>query len=559
MYQILLFNKLKRGSNSLTLQEVEFKKMNKNHYLTSLFLILTFLALNPIYSQKKINKRVVDSLFNELKVKPNTISKVDDLIALYKNAVRAKIPSEYVIDNAISTSEKIFYIKGLGESYNRKGLAARYNYDYESSVALHKRALSYLNKTTDTLLKIKCLNNIGVSYRKLNLEKEAFDFYFQALDLSEKIKHNKSITIALNGIGNVFIDTKEYDKALHYFKRVYRLDVENNNIRGQEYSLSNIGEVYLYKKRYDSSDHYLRKALALTKKYKHKQSEAIRYNLLGLLFQKKGEYQKSIEFYKEAIPLFTKENNIRYLSNTLINVGKNQLNLGEYKEAKENIIMGLSSAKIIKSKENISLGYNALVDYYTHTKNYKEALSSHKIATAFQDSIVNEASQKSIISTQVEYETAKKDAQIQELAKENELNKKKAKTNFNRLIIISSLGLAGILGLLYLFRLYRRNSDLEIENKNSELQNYVLQINDLKEKAKNNINTETKNIAENFSDFGLSKREIEVLQHIAAGFSNNEISKKMFVSNNTIKTHIKNIYAKLDVKNRIQAIKKIRT
>jgi len=523
------------------------------------FLVITvaLLFVQTSFAQK-LNKKQVDSIYTVLKVKPNTTLKVDDLITLYKKAVRAKITSENIIDDAISIAEKILYIKGLGVSYDRKGLAARYNYDYENSVTHHKRALNYLTKTTDTIQIIKCLNNLGVSYRKLNLEKEAFDFYFQALDLSEKIKHNKSIIIALNGIGNVFIDTKEYNKALHYFKRVYTLDLASENIRGQEYSLSNIGEAYLHQKSYDSAYFYINKALELTKEYKHKASEAIRYNLLGLLFQKKGEYNKSTNFYKEAIPLFTKENNIRYLSNTLINVGRNQLNLGEFQKAKENIIVGLNSAKMIKSKENISLGYSALVDYYTLTKDYKNALHSHKIATAFQDSIINEASQKSIISTQVEYETAKKDAQIQLLAKENELSERKATTNFNSLIIISSLSIAGIIILLYLLRLYRKNSDLEIENKNSELQNYILQINELKEKATNKSLSDTAKISENFSDFSLSKREIEVLQHISDGLSNNEISEKMFVSNNTIKTHIKNIYSKLDVKNRIQAIKKVR-
>ncbi len=530
--------------------------MFKPHFFLAILIVL--LNIQTSFGQR-LNKKQIDSIYAELKVKPNTTSKVDGLISLYKKAVRAKIASENIIDDAISISEKIFYIKGLGASYNRKGLAARYNNDYENSVALHKRALNYLNKTTDTLLKIKCLNNLGVSYRKLNLEKEAFDFYFQALDLSEKIKNEKSITIALTGIGNVFLDTKEYEKALHYFKRVYTLDLTSENIRGQEYSLSNIGETYLYLKSYDSAYFYISKALGLTKKYKHKQSEAIRYNLLGLLFQKKGEYHKSTNFYKEAIPLFTKENNIRYLSNTLINVGKNQLQLGEYKNAIENITIGLNSAKTIKSKENISLGYIALVEYYTITKNYKKALYSHKIATAFNDSIVNEASQKSIISTQVEYETAKKDAQIQQLAKENESSKGKAKTNFNRLITISVLGITGIIVLLYLFRLYRKNSDLEIENKNSELQNYLLQISELKEKATNKTLTEAKIFNENFDDFGLSKREKEVLTHITNGLSNDEIASKMFVSKNTIKTHIKNIYSKLDVKNRIQAIKKIST
>lgn len=520
-----------------------------------IFAIFLFLT-QPFYGQK-LNEKQRDSLYAALKVKPNTSDKVDKLISLYKKAVRAKISNDEIIDEAISISEKIFYIKGLGVSYDRKGLAARYNYDYSNSVAHHKRALNYLSKTSDTLLQVKCLNNLGVSYRKLNLEKEAFTFYFQALDLSEKVNHTKSITIALNGIGNVFIDTKDYDKALHYFKRVYRLDVKGENIRGQEYSMSNIGEAYLYKKAYDSAYFYINKALELTKKFKHKQSEAIRYNLLGLLFQKKEEYNKSTSYYKEAIPLFTKENNIRYLSNTLINIGKNQLYIGQYNEAFENIKIGLNSAKSIKSRENIILGYNALVDYYTLTKNYKKALSSHKMATTFHDSIINEASQKSIISTQIAYETAKKDEQIQKLAKEKEQSQKKAKTNSNRFIIISVIGVFVIFILSSLLYLYRRNSDLEIENKNSELQNYLLQINELKDKVNNKTIALNQEFANNFSDYGLSKREIEVLTHITAGFSNNEIAEKMFVSKNTVKTHIKNIYSKLDVKNRIQAIKKI--
>lgn len=528
--------------------------MLKSHKLVTT--LLFFIALNPLFGQKLTEKQV-DSTYATLQVKPNTTVKVDKLISLYKKAVKAKIPSEYIIDDAINISEKLFYIKGLGISYDRKGLTARYNYDFSNSVTHHKRALNYLSKTSDTLLQIKCLNNLGVSYRKLNLEKEAFDFYFQALDLSEKINHVKSITIALNGIGNVFIDTKEYDKALHYFKRVYTYDLKNENIRGQEYSLSNIGEAYLYNKSYDSAYYYINKALALTKEHKHKQSEAIRYNLLGLLFQKKGDFQKSTEFYKKAVPLFTNENNIRYLSNTLINVGKNQLNSGNFKIAEENIKVGLSSAKMIKSKENISLGYNALVDYYTLTKNYKKALNAHKIATAFHDSIVNEASQKSIISTQVAYESAHKDLQIQKLATENEKNQNKAKTNFYRLLFILIVAIIGILFLSYLLYLYRRNSDLEIENKNSELQNYLRQINELKDKVDKKVTLDNKNFTDNFTNYELSKREKEVLTFLTTGLSNEEIAEKMFVSKNTIKTHIKNIYSKLDVKNRIQAIKKI--
>jgi LuxR family maltose regulon positive regulatory protein len=52
----------------------------------------------------------------------------------------------------------------------------------------------------------------------------------------------------------------------------------------------------------------------------------------------------------------------------------------------------------------------------------------------------------------------------------------------------------------------------------------------------------------------LSAREIEVLKLIEAGFSNQEIAAKLFISIPTVKRHISNIYAKLDVKTRTQAV-----
>jgi len=53
---------------------------------------------------------------------------------------------------------------------------------------------------------------------------------------------------------------------------------------------------------------------------------------------------------------------------------------------------------------------------------------------------------------------------------------------------------------------------------------------------------------------GLSSRELEVLQLMAEGCSNGEIAARLFVSLNTVKTHTSNLFAKMDVKRRTQAI-----
>ena len=55
---------------------------------------------------------------------------------------------------------------------------------------------------------------------------------------------------------------------------------------------------------------------------------------------------------------------------------------------------------------------------------------------------------------------------------------------------------------------------------------------------------------------GISKREHEVLVLMAKGLSNQEIADKLFVSLNTVKTHTSNLFLKLDVGRRTQAIQK---
>ena len=57
---------------------------------------------------------------------------------------------------------------------------------------------------------------------------------------------------------------------------------------------------------------------------------------------------------------------------------------------------------------------------------------------------------------------------------------------------------------------------------------------------------------------GLTGRECLMLEHLAAGQSNKEIARTLDLSPSTVKTHIANLYAKLEVGRRTQAIRKAR-
>ena len=62
------------------------------------------------------------------------------------------------------------------------------------------------------------------------------------------------------------------------------------------------------------------------------------------------------------------------------------------------------------------------------------------------------------------------------------------------------------------------------------------------------------NLAEHFSDEALTEREVDVLRHISGGNRNRDIAERLFISEETVKVHVKHIMEKLGASDRTQAV-----
>lgn len=65
-------------------------------------------------------------------------------------------------------------------------------------------------------------------------------------------------------------------------------------------------------------------------------------------------------------------------------------------------------------------------------------------------------------------------------------------------------------------------------------------------------------ISETITRYDLSKREATVLKELMSGKNNNDICEELFITTNTLKKHILNIYRKLGIKNRVQLFKMVK-
>ncbi len=184
------------------------------------------------------------------------------------------------------------------------------------------------------------------------------------------------------------------------------------------------------------------------------------------------------------------------------------------------------------TQEGDSVGLSILASVMAKNPDFFKALENKSRETAIN-----------LLST---YETENDEQQILLLEKSNKL--KESRLRMQWLVIISLL----LLGLLVVLSGWSiiRDKNRKLKLMKSELHHFLWH-----EKGKDGGQQGLISLQEHFSGkWGLTPRESEILYQLEQGCSNAQIAKKLFISENTVKFHIKNIYIKLNVKSRMEAV-----
>jgi ATP/maltotriose-dependent transcriptional regulator MalT len=167
-----------------------------------------------------------------------------------------------------------------------------------------------------------------------------------------------------------------------------------------------------------------------------------------------------------------------------------------------------------------------------------------------RDSINGDDTKRNIAALESIYENEKKDNEIKQYQFQVSLQKKQSIIQWT--IILSLLIVVSFLFALYVLK--RRNNKLIIDQMRNDIQEYIERIEEYKNKPDE---VDEKDVFyKNVEKYGLSERELEVLLLISKGLKNDEVAEKLFLSVSTVKTHTRNIFVKLDVRNRIEASRK---
>ena len=287
----------------------------------------------------------------------------------------------------------------------------------------------------------------------------------------------------------VYFDTQDYPKAEALITQLRKLNFKHLTIPTQSWIIMQDGYIKMLNKDYAKSEQLLNEAAALVKANSPENLPNI-YGKKMELYNKMKLFEKRDTAFEEGLLLAKKYNKVKY-EMYLYQVMRNIFQENEdYRNA------------FFTQKK-----YDSIVKYYNATDaNGKLELAEKKL-----------------------------EDENRQLKEQNEKY-----IDYILYGVIVSL----LLLLYFAFRLYQSNmaKRILVEKENTRIHNEIERLTQaLDEKG---------NAALNLSNYNLTDRQKEIIELIRSGLTNKEIATKLFISENTVKYHLKIIYEILDIDHR---------
>lgn len=381
---------------------------------------------------------------------------------------------------------------------------------------------------------------------------EAVSIYLSVVEFFKEQKDSTSWASALGNIGTVYEEMGMADKAIYYDKLSLSLTLRIGDTLRAAGKYNNIGVAFEeLVHNADSAIYYYTKAYDIYEKNSHRLSFAQVCNNLGLQYVLLNDFKLAEYYLKKAQQIFDSLHNKQGKADIYHHYGKFYFAKGNNAQAAKSLNAAINIMKETGDKKNLIEVGSILSEVYIKMGKYTNALKMMQFSNNLKDSVLNVENTKIIADMEAKYQLNEKNNTIEILKLKEDISKKQVKIQW---VFIGLLIVAFVLIVLVFYFNVQKNKFKE-EHLRQELQNYMLQLDKLQQEISESQNN--KFHGDRLSRFQLSEREKEVLNFIAQGYKNAEIAEKLFVSKNTIKTHIKNIYIKLDVRNRVEALKKV--
>jgi len=544
-----------------TFGEITYKKLSKTHLeiksncynsLGALYnrtyrtaKALEYYDKSLVLSEELMNVRaIVSNLCNLIKL--TTAHSKDSLEDVYIRKVMQVHPK---IQDSVFVA---YNWESIGEHYEER----RRNLD--SAIFAYTQALNIFDRHGRATLVARACRELGSIYNRRDNAKAASDHLYRALEIEEKSNNIYGIISTRLNLANVYTHQREFPKAMELLKAALDLCISHDFRNKQANILMQLGVNAHHQNMLESAQEYFELSLALVEEHQlGSAAKSLLYTQLATVNEKRGDLNAALDFALKGLELKSHAAQADIYEN--LQIGKLYLLLGDLQKAEKYTLNSLAICESIGAHTGIQRVCWQLSRVYKELQDYEKALRYFTRSSTIKDSLSNLEANKVLLARDTKYQIAKKEQEL-ELAKRTSALLKEEQRNQKFMIL--GLFMLLLICLLAFFMLYQRKRLLALD-ANNKVMLQLREIEGLKSRLRNSEpekSSESRPDASSINDLlktRLSQRELEVLRELIKGKSNKELSEALCISVNTVTTHLKKIYTKLDVGNRTQAVEKV--
>lgn len=447
---------------------------------------------NDLYQQARV--------FDNLGIYYGIQSKYDSAMYFYDMSVNnfRDLQDEYALANVLNNSGLTLFKKG----------------DYEQSIVLYQEAVDLYTKLDKPEKAARTYNNLGLIFNEIQDTDRALEYFNKSMKMAKEANNVQTYFMSMNGKADVIVSSRaDYAEAIVLFDSIYQYFAEN----GQHYYRSMVGK-----------------------------------NLADC-YKNIGNYSKAESLYTESLELKKEFDD----QEVIISGYESLADLYYVQKKLELSLVYIDSALTVSEKiENLSwLAYNTRFksDILLETHNYKKAANLYAHYVILQDSLNTVEQTAAITELNNKYEVAKKDKELVELTLASEHQQQEiALSRIKYITVAVAILLIAASIILYLIQL-RQKDKLRQALLNEEMDGLRLRIARIMSDVKLDEIEISETPKRNSVLAPLTEREIEILKQAVTNKSNAEIGEALFISPNTVKYHLKNIYTKIGVSSKLEA------
>ncbi len=344
---------------------------------------------------------------------------------------------------------------------------------------------------------------MAYTYRSITDYLSCIDYLDKSKAIAEKLSDNETLLMEINyEYAFAYFDNNDYKKSKSIMEYIQKQNYKNASLENQSYLLMQEGFLLMMENQFQKSEKKYKQAYEMTKKANACNLPVVLVKMMELS-NKQNQISKTEGYYEESLKW------------------ANQCNILKYK----------------------ILSYGEMERIYKDNNLYNKAYIIGKKLDSLRKI-------ENLEATIAQMHLA--DKKLLEQEQQNHEHH----LFLRRLIIILSLVVFFLMGRIWYLKKYGllKKAKHKLKEDKQQMEKELFYQSD-----KNNSQKLDNKYCEFFEDFNkLTERQVDLFHLIAEGFSNKEIADKMFITESTVKYHIRNIYTILEIKDRRDFFKKIR-